>query len=88
MLFRSYIERRLEELQTTPPNRRRLFIIKDVRLFLNSVERNLRIVREAGIDARCEREDTEEAICLTIHIPRRPKPKTPQGPGAQGDGAP
>ena len=83
-----YIERRLEELQTTPPNRRRLFIIKDVRLVLNSVERNLRIVREAGIDARCEREDTEEAICLTIHIPRRPKPKTPQGPGAQGDGAP
>lgn len=67
-----YIERRIQELQTTPPAGRRTYIIKDVRLFLNSVDRGLRIVREAGVDARCSREDTEEEIVMTIRIPRRP----------------
>ena len=66
-----YIERRLQELQETPPAGRRMYIIKDVRLFLNSVDRGLRIVREAGVDARCTRADTEEEIVMTIHIPRR-----------------
>ncbi len=79
-----YIERRLEELQTKPPAGRRLFIIKDVRLFLNRVDRNLRLVQEAGIDAKCERQDTEDAICLTIRIPRRPAKKPPQTPEPQG----
>ena len=63
-----YIERQLVRLQTTPAGKR-TFILKDVRLFLNSVERGLRLVREAGIDARAERQDTEEDILLTIRIP-------------------
>ena len=69
-----YIERRLAELQTTPPTGRRTYILKDVRLFLNSVDRGLRIVREAGVEAKCLREDTEEEIVMTIRIPRRGKP--------------
>ena len=28
-------------------------------------------MRSAGVDAQCRREDTEEEILLTIHIPRR-----------------
>ena len=66
-----YIERRLTELQSTPSSRRRTYIIKDVRLFLNSVDRGLRIMQEAGVCASCRREDTEEDILLTIRIPRR-----------------
>ena len=34
-----YVERRLAALQTAPPAGRRTYIIKDVRLFLNSVDR-------------------------------------------------
>lgn len=68
-----YIDRRLAVLQATPPAGRRLFIIKDVRLFLNSIDHGLRIVRQAGIDARCTREDSESEICLTIRIPRNKK---------------
>ena len=68
-----YIERRLKELQTTPPAGRRTYVIKDVRLFLNSVDRSLRIIRDAGVDAQCQREDTDAQIILTIRIPRRPK---------------
>ena len=70
-----YIDRRLAALQSTPPERRRTFIMKDVRLFLNSIDRGLRLVREAGIAARTERRDTEDAIFITIQIPRnRQKP--------------
>ena len=68
-----YIERRLEVLQTTPPAGRRTYILKDVRLFLNSVDRGLRIVREAGVEAQCRREDTDDEIVMTIRIPRRNK---------------
>ena len=67
-----YIERRLEALQATPPAGRGTYVLKDVRLFLNSVERGLRIVREAGVDAQCRRDDTEDEIVLTLRIPRRP----------------
>ena len=67
-----YVERRLQELQTAAPAGRRTYILKDVRLFLNSVDRGLRIVREAGVEAKCLREDTEEEIVMTIRIPRRP----------------
>ena len=65
-----YIEKRLAALQTTPPSGRRTFILKDVRLFLNSLDRGLRLVREAGIGAESRREDTEDAILLTIRIPK------------------
>lgn len=67
-----YIERRLQELQTQPPSRRRTYIIKDVRLFLNSVDRGLRLMREAGVDATCSREDEGDDILLSIRISKRP----------------
>ncbi len=69
-----YVDQRLAALQATPPAGRRTFIIKDVRLFLNSVDRGLRLIREAGIDAACGREETEDDILLTIRIPKgRPR---------------
>ncbi len=66
-----YIDQRLAQLQSTPPKRRRTFILKDVRLFLNSLDRGLRMVREAGVDARTERQETDDAILLTIRIPKQ-----------------
>lgn len=66
-----YIEHRLTALQSTPTAARRTFILKDVRLFLNSLERGMRLVREAGVDARADRTDTEDAIVVTIHIPKQ-----------------
>lgn len=66
-----YVEKRLEALQAAPPSRRPMYIIKDVRLFLNSVDRGLRLIREAGVDAETQRADTEDAILLTIRIPKQ-----------------
>ena len=65
-----YVGRRLEALQATPPAGRRTFILKDVRLFLNSLDRSLTLMRSAGVDAACGRQDTEDEILLTIRIPK------------------
>ena len=67
-----YIEHRLTALQTVPPGRR-TFILKDVRLFLNSLDRSLRLVREAGVEASASRQDTEDAIVLTLRIAKQRK---------------
>ena len=73
----SYIQRRLEALQTTPSAGRRTFILKDVRLFLNSVDRGVRLIRDAGIDAETGRKETEDAILLTIRIPKQRRSPLP-----------
>lgn len=65
-----YIQRRLDAIQSAP-RQKRTFILKDVRLFLNSVDRGLRLIREAGVDAVTKRDDTEDAILLTIRIPKQ-----------------
>ena len=63
----------VEQLLGDSPRRRKkpTFILKDVRLFLNTLSRSLELVRSAGVDAQCRRQDTDEEILLTIHIPRR-----------------
>ena len=66
-----YIARLTAENRTEPPRRRPTYIIKDVRLFLNSVERGVRLMQSAGVGAEVGRRDTEEEILLTIHIPKR-----------------
>ena len=69
-----YVDRRLEAIQSAPPAGRRTFILKDVRLFLNSLDRGLRLIREAGVDAQTKRDETEDAILLTIRIPKQKRP--------------
>ena len=66
-----YIDRLTAENRTEPPRRRPTYVIKDVRLFLNSVERGVRLMQSARVDAEVGRRDTEEEILLTIHIPKR-----------------
>jgi ParB family chromosome partitioning protein len=68
-----YIERRLAALQKEKPGGKRTFILKDVRLFLNSIDRGVHMMKEAGVHAKTEREETEEEILLTIHIPKARK---------------
>ena len=66
----AYIDRLVTQNQTTPIRRRSAYIIKDVRLFLNSVDRGVRLMQTAGVGAKVSRRDTEDAICLTVTIPR------------------
>lgn len=66
-------EHYISDLLTPPAAKsapKRTYIIKDVRLFLNTITRGLSVMRLAGVNACCQRQDTEEAICLTIRIPK------------------
>ena len=66
-----YIDRLLQQGQTVPPKGRTTYIIKDVRLFLNSIHRGLDLMRQAGVEADWGRKDTDDAILLTIRIPKK-----------------
>ena len=66
-----YIEIQLQKKQMEGKEKKRLFIIKDVRLFLNSVDRGMETIRRAGVDARFDRQESEEEITITIQIPKQ-----------------
>lgn len=66
-----YVEQLLRQVQTQPPQSRSTYILKDVRLFLNSVTRQMELMKRSGVAAELGRQDTEEAILLTIKIPKR-----------------
>ncbi len=73
-----YVETLLSAAQTpepSPPARpekrqRRTFVMKDLRVFYNSLSRSVEIMRRGGIAADVRREETDEAVTLTISIPK------------------
>ena len=67
-----YIDRLLEQQKHPEPARRSLgrFLLRDVRLFLNTVEHNLDLIKNAGISAAKTQEETDQVIVLTIRIPK------------------
>ena len=68
----AYIDAVLEKKQAQEPRRgMRKLIVRDVRLFLNSVNHSLELVRGAGIDAQAEQAETDSEIVLTIRLPKR-----------------
>ena len=46
------------------------FVFRDVRVFLNSLDRSLAMIRSAGISCDCGREETDREIVLTIRLPK------------------
>lgn len=65
------VDKLVQSRQIEPPPKRTQYVIKDVRIFLNSIDHSLRTMRQAGVAAKTIREDTEDSIVLTIRIPRR-----------------
>jgi ParB family chromosome partitioning protein len=65
----AYVDRLLAEKRRAP--RRSTFILKDVRVFLNSLDRSLELMQRGGIAASVRREDRPDELLLTISIPRR-----------------
>jgi len=46
-----------------------LYVIKDVRLFLNTLHRSISILKQSGINAQVEQNSTESEAVITITIP-------------------
>ena len=59
-----------EGAEEEKPGGRRTMILKDVRIFLNSLNRSLDLMKQGGIDAGIRREETEDSLILTISIPK------------------
>ena len=66
-----------EQESTNEPGKKHakktLFVMKDVRLFMNTISRSLDIMKQGGIDAGMEKEETEAAVILKISIPKGKK---------------
>ena len=45
-------------------------MLKDVRVFLNTISRSLDLMKQGGIEAGMQRRETEDALILTISIPK------------------
>ncbi len=65
----AYIER-LCQKAAAPRKAAPVYRFRDVRLFLNTIKKSLAVMQSAGVDARCGREETDQEITLTIHIPK------------------
>lgn len=65
-----YVETLLAQARK-PTKTRPTYVLKDVRLFLNTIDRGLMMMKSAGVHAQYGREDTEDAILLTIRIPKK-----------------
>ncbi|MCD7880251.1 MAG: ParB/RepB/Spo0J family partition protein [Clostridiales bacterium] len=54
------------------PARRRkpVLLVRDIRLFLNTIDHSMDVMRRSGISASCGREESDDAITLTIVIPK------------------
>ncbi len=58
------------EEEPEPEKKHRTFVLKDVRIFLNTLSRSIDLMKQGGINAGMRREETDEALILTISIPK------------------
>ena len=67
----SYVDELLAAGTQPTSAAKRTFVMKDVRLFLNSVSRSIELMRQGGVAADMQRRETDDALILTISIPKR-----------------
>ena len=58
---------------TVPRVGKTLFVIKDVRMFLNSMHRWLSVMRSQGVNISCKCDESDEAVTITVRIPKGDK---------------
>lgn len=71
----SYIASLLEPPPQPEPQRKKLFVLKDVRIFLNTLAHGLDVMKQGGINADIRREETDSELVLTISIPKKKSDK-------------
>ena len=64
-------DRYIEQLLNAPPRppRRRLPMVKDVRIFVNTIDHAIRLMTDNGVPATAHREDGDGYIQYTVRIP-------------------
>ena len=77
----SYIDRFLQSEAEKREKSRCTYIIKDIRIFLNTISHSLEVMQDAGVGASMVRHENDEEIELTITIPKLPSAMA-EGKGA------
>ena len=72
-----YVEKRLEPT----PAKSRLWVVKDLRIFINTVEKAVSTMKEAGIPAVTDRTEDQNFIEYRVKIPKEAAYKSPVLPG-------
>jgi ParB family chromosome partitioning protein len=49
---------------------KKIFVLKDVRVFMNTLMRGIDLMKQGGIDAGMERKETDSELIFTISIPK------------------
>ena len=59
-----------EQVPRPEGKRRGVFVMKDLRVFMNTLDRSIDLMRSGGIDAGVSREETDSELILTVRIPK------------------
>lgn len=65
-----YIDSILKPMPIKQKRRKPTYVIKDVRLFLNTVNRGYMMMKQAGVNAEFGQQETDDSIFVTIRIPK------------------
>lgn len=65
----AYISKLLEEKKKKESYKKRSPILKDVRLFINTINKAIEVMRLSGVEANTKKTQTENEITYTITIP-------------------
>ena len=70
----NYVDALLEKLNAEPdeekPEPKKSFIMKDVRVFMNTIMHGLDLMKQGGIAAGMKKHETDSELILTISIPK------------------
>ena len=66
----SYIDALLQRLDKPPAQPRTRLVLKDVRIFLNTLQKSVDIMRQGGMDVGLRREQNDKEMVVTIRIKR------------------
>ena len=70
----SETDRYIEKATTLPVKKgKRCFIVKDIRIFINTINKAIDVMKSAGIDAETSKQENDGYIEYLVRIPTRPK---------------
>ena len=68
--FIEELGRNVEKEKVTPPRPKMLKIVKDVRIFINTVGELVKQMKKVGLDVQLKQEQNEEFVTITMVVPK------------------
>ena len=52
------------------PKKKELFVVKDLKIFFNTIDKALETMKLSGIEAKTQMQEEEDEVVYTIRIPK------------------